>query len=264
MFKSLYTKTLFDLRWLLFGWAAGVAFVAAITMALYTSLSQSGIHSILATVPDSLKPLIGSVDDYTTIPGFIGQQIFGPNLYIMTIVMAIIVTISVTVTQEDDRRLQTLLSLPITRASVFLQKWFAIFTIVTLASASVIVGVYIGLVSVDKTADPNRLLESVAAFILINVTFAAITFALGMFSGKRGLTVTVASAYTVACLIISELAPSTDKLKLADKFSLLHYYNNPQVMQHGLNSIHMIVLGSVCLVALILSFVRFKHRNIGT
>lgn len=264
MFKSIYTKTLFDLRWLLLGWSAGIAFVAAITMALYNSLSQSGINSILATVPDSLKPLIGSVDDYTTVPGFIGQQIFGPNLYIMTIIMAIILTISVTVTQEDDRRLQTLLSLPVTRASVFLQKWLAVLTVVALASASVIVGIYVGLLAVDKTTDVSRLLESVAAFILINVTFATITYALGMFSGKRGLTITVASAYAVACLIISELAPSTDKLKFVDKFSLLHYYNNPQVMQHGLNDTHLIVLGSACLITIIISLIRFKHRNIGT
>lgn len=264
MFRSVYTKTLYNLRWQLLGWAVGITFISAITMALYNSLSQSGINSILATVPDSLKPLIGSVADYTTIPGFIGQQIFGPNLYIITIVMAIIVAIIVTVSEEDDHRLQTLLSMPVTRGGVFIQKWLAALTVITLASASVIVGIFIGLLGVDKTADVYRLLESVAAFILINVTFATITFALGMFSGKRSLTVTVASAYAVACLVISELAPSTDKLKLVDKFSLLHYYNNPQIMQHGLHGTHLLILGAVCLVAITISFIRFKRRNIST
>lgn len=264
MFKSVYTKTLFNLRWQLLGWTLGVVFIAAITMSLYNSLSQSGINSIIATVPDSLKPLIGSIDDYTTIPGYIGQQIFGPNLYIITIAMSVILALGVTVNEEDDRRLQTLLSMPVTRTNAFIQKWLAVITVIVIVSASVIGGIYLGLLAVDKSVDVSRIIQSTVAFALINATFATITFALGMFSGKRGLTVGLASVYAVACLVLSTLAPATDSLKTIDKLSLLHYYNNPQIMQQGLTTSHMLVLMVICFVILTLGLLRFQRRNVST
>jgi len=264
MFKSVYTKTLFNLRWQLIGWTLGAVFIAFITMALYNSLSQSGINSIIATVPDSLKPLIGSIEDYTTIPGYIGQQIFGPNLYIITIAMSVILALAVTVNEEDDRRLQTLLSMPVTRTGVFFQKWLAVTTVIVIVSASVIGGIYLGLLVVDKSADIGRIIASACAFALINITFATITFAFGMFTGKRGLTMSLMSAYAVACLVLTTLAPATDSLKSIDKASLLHYYNNPQIMQYGLTATHLVALACVCILALGVGLFRFQRRNIGT
>lgn len=263
MFRSIYLKTLYNLRRQVLGWSLASGFVAFLTMILFNSLSQTGIEGIVGSVPDSVRPLIGSLEDWTTIPGYIGQQIFGPNLYIITIAAAIILALSVSVNEEDDKRLQTLLTLPVTRSAVFCQKWLVVMTSVVAVVLAIVAGIYLGLLVVGHSADLVRVLQSALTMTLLNAAFATVAFAIGMFTGKKGLTIAAASGYAVLSFIISSLAPSADSLSTADKFSLLHYYNNPLVMQHGLRLEHLLILASVIVVLGSLSWLQFRRRNIG-
>lgn len=264
MFRSVYLKTIYNLRWQLIGWTIGIMAVGYLTMVLYTSFNQSGIENIINSVPDSLKSLVGNVADFKTVPGYVGQQIFGPNGYILTVIMAVLLAISISASEEDDGRLQSLLSMPLGRTKVFLHKWLALITVVTIVSLSMVVALYLGLWTINESADGWHVVQSTLEYTLLNITFASVTFAIAMFLGKKGLTIAVASVYTGLCLIISSLAPATDKLDVADKFSLLHYYNNPQTMQHGLDMKNVAVIATVAVVVSVVSWLRFARRNIST
>lgn len=263
MFNSVYLKTLYNLRWQLLSWTAFVVFVSYLTMALFDSFNQTGIDSIVNSVPDSLKSLVGSVDDFKTIPGFIGQQIFGPNVVILTIIMSVLLYTTTTASEEDDGRLQTLLSFPVTRTSVFWQKWLAVATVIAIVCASIIAGIGLGLAGIDKTADLTRILESTLACTLMNLAYGTIAFATAMITGKKGWTIAIGSGYAAISFIISSLAPAVDKLSTVDRFSIFHYYNNPQIMQHGLDTKHVYILLAVIIVSLALSWYRFTRRDIG-
>jgi ABC-2 type transport system permease protein len=262
MFRSVFSKTLYNLRWQLIGWALGVCFVAFITMALYDSFNQTGIDSIVNSVPDSLKSLIGSVEDFKTIPGYIGQQIFGPNVVILTIAMAVLLFIGVSASEEDDGRLQTLLSFPVTRTSVYFQKWLAVLVIIALVCAAVVAGLFGGLAAVHHSADVGRIMLSAFDCWLMNVCYGLVAFATAMLTGKKGLTVAVASGYAAISFIISSLAPAVDKLHTIDKFSIFHYYNNPQIMQHGLDTGHTLLLVAIALILTLVGWWGFTRRNV--
>lgn len=264
MFRSIYLKTLYSLRFQLLGWSLGIGFVAFITMAFYNSFSQAGTTEFLNSVPDSLKSLVGSVDDFKTIPGYIGQQIFGPNGYILAIIAAVLMAITISANEEDDRRLQTLLTLPVTRSAVFCQKWLAVVTAIGFITVVFVLAIYAGLLAAGQSADFGRLIESSFAFFLMNTAFATIAFAVALFTGKKGLSILLATAYAGLCLIISSLAASIESLKAIDKLSVLHYYNNPLVMQHGLKVEHILVLSIIIIFISTLAWWRFRVRNIGT
>lgn len=263
MFSTLYSKTLYNLRWQLLGWGVGVGFIAFVTMAFYNSFNQDGIENVVNSVPDSLRSLIGSVEDFKTIPGYIGQQIFGPNGYIVAVAGSIIIAVSVSASEEDDKRLQTLVTLPLTRSAIFLHKWLAVLTSVVVLTALLVVGIFLGLLIVGHSADFHRVIDSAAAFFLMNSAFATITFGTAMFIGKKGISIGIAGGYAALSFLISSLAPSVDALKDVDKFSVLHYYNNPLIMQHGLDAGHILTLVGVIVVIAAISWVRFRQRNIG-
>lgn len=263
MFSSIYLKTIYNLRWQIIGWSLGVGFVAFITMVFYNSFNQPNISSFLSTIPDSLKPLVGSVDDFTTIPGFIGQQIFGPNGYILALAAAIMIAVSVSASEEDDKRLQTLLTMPVTRSAVFCQKWLAVLSAMLVICATVVGAVYLGLLVVGHSADASHIFASAFALFLMTSAFATIAFGIAMFTGKKGLTITAASGYAALSFIVTSLAMSVDGLKDADKLSVLHYYNNPLIMQYGLNWTHITTLAAVILAIATISWLRFRHRNVG-
>jgi ABC-2 type transport system permease protein len=263
MFNSIYLKTIFNLRWQLFGWVLLVIFVSLLTMALFNSFNQAGIDSIVNSVPDSLKSLIGSVDDFKTISGFIGQQIFGPNLVILTIAMSVLFFVSISANEEDDGRLETLLSFPVTRSAVFWQKWLAVATVIALVCASIVVGVAIGLAIINESADMSRIIQSTAACFLMNLAYGTVAFAAATFTGKKGLTIAIASGYAAVSFIISSLAPAVDALKTVDMFSIFHYYNNPQIMQHGIDASHIWILVGITVGLLAVGWARFVRRDIG-
>ena len=263
MFRSVYLKTLYNLRGQILAWSLGVGFVAFITMVLYNSFDQAGIESVLNSMPESLKPLVGSVEDFKTIPGFIGQQIFGPNGYILAIAASILMALSISANEEDDKRLQTLLTLPVTRSAVFCQKWIAVMIAIAVISLVVVACTYLGLLIVNHSADFARMMEAAFAFFLMNATFATITFSAAMFTGKKGLSVVIGGGYAALSFLITSLAPSVKELTEVDRFSVLHYYNNPLVMQHGLKLSHVLVLTGVIVVLATISWLRFRQRNVG-
>lgn len=262
MFKNLFTKSLYTLRWQLFGWIAAIMFIAFFTMVLYPSFSQDGIEQIVDSVPESMRSLVGNVADFKTIPGYIGQQIFGPNLYIVSLIMSILIFVSISASEEADGRLQSLLSLPVSRTKVYFQKLLAAITVVTLISVSVIAALWVALLIIDESADYGRIWQSIFAFGIINVVYGLIAYVAAMVTGSKGYTILISSGYAVASLFITSLAPAVDKLATADKFSLLHYYNNPQIMTEGLNGNHLLILGTVAVVLVVVGWYGFIRRDV--
>lgn len=262
MFSNVFTKTLYNLRWQLLGWSLGVGFIAFITMVFYNSFNQSGIDSIINSVPDSLKSLIGNVADFKTIPGYIGQQIFGPNIVILTIAMSVIIFVSISASEEDDGRLQSLLSLPVTRTAVYIQKLAAALLVIAIVCACIILGTLIALGIVHHSADMSRIYQSAFDCWVMNVGYGLVAYAAAMLTGKKGLTVAIAGGYAAISFVISSLAPAVKELKTVDRFSIFHYYNNPQIMQHGLDGKHLLMLAAIAVVLAAVGWFGFIRRNI--
>ncbi len=264
MFKSVFRKTLFDMRRSVLGWFVALGLIAFITMVMFPSFNQTGIDNIVKSVPDSLKSLVGQTENFTTIPGYIGQQIFGPNLYIISIVMAILLGLAISASPEQDGRLQSLLSLPVSRTKVFAQQYMALCVAVALICTSAIVGTWIGLITINETADWARLWQSLCAFVTVNIAFATLAFCASYASGKRGLTILLVSGYTVASFFITTMAPAVSALQTIDKFSLLHYYNNPIIMTDGLTASDLWVFVAVIAALLLMSVSLFVRRDVTT
>ncbi|MEP7205164.1 MAG: ABC transporter permease [Candidatus Saccharibacteria bacterium] len=262
MFKSIILKTLYEKRWSLLGWFMAVAIVSYITMVFFPSLSNQSIDQVIGSVPDSLKGFIGDTTDYNTINGFISQQLFGPNIIILTIVMSIILFLGVSSGDEDRGSLKTLLTYPVSRQRVLLEKFFAVFIIVGIVSFGIVIGALIGLFQIGEQASILRLLQSALECWLMNVAYGTIGFGIAFATGSRGLSVAVASGYAFISITISSLAAGVDTLKTIDHLSIFHYYNNPQVMNHGINFTDLLVLVVIIVVTLLLGYLGFRQRDV--
>lgn len=264
MLKSIYLKTLYNLRWQSLGWFIGIVFIAFLTMVLFNSFNQEGIDQIVNSVPESLKSLVGSVDDFKTIPGYIGQQIFGPNIVILTIAMSIMLFVSISANEEDSGRLQSMMSLPVTRTSVYFQKWLAVVCVIAIVSIGIALGITLALPIIDKSADVGRILQSTFDVWIMNVAYGLVAFAVAMATGKKGLTIAIAGGYAAISFIVSSLALAVTQLDIVDKLSIFHYYNNPQIMTNGLNAHHVWIILAIILALTLIGWLGFLRRDIQT
>lgn len=262
MFRNLYLKTLFNLRWQLLGWTCGVAFVAFLTVIFYDSLASSSFGSIAKSVPPSLQALVGSLEDFASINGYIGQFVFGSKIIPIIIPMALILFVAQSVSEEDDGRLGTLLTLPIRRSSVYFQKWLAVATVITVVCAGMAAATLGAAALQHHAVDRHHLIESTVTCLLMCLGIGSIAYGFGMATGRKGLTIMLASVYAGTSLIISSIAPNIDKLKTIDHLSLLHYYNSPNIMLHGLNMTHTVVLAAAVAVTFLFGWFFFIRRSL--
>jgi ABC-2 type transport system permease protein len=264
MFSSIFLKTIYGLRWQIAGWSLGVMFIVFVTVALYDSFTQTGFEDVINSLPEQLRGLLGSADNYKSVGGYLAQQIFGLKVTMFLVVMSVLLFISVSATEEDSGRLQTILTLPVTRTKVYFQKWLAVLFAIGIVTLALIAALYAGLAIIQKNTDALRVIESVTNLWLACSAVGMVGFSLAMLTGKKGLSVAVASGYALFCIIMSSLAPAVDSLKEIDKLSLLHYYNNPQIMQHGLDISHIIILGCTLITLTLVGWTGFTRRSINT
>lgn len=180
------------------------------------------------------------------------------------VVMSVLVFLAISANEEDDGRLQTLLTLPVTRSAVYFQKLLAGIAGTGVIMLCILATIYAGLAVIQKEVDAVRIIESVSTLWLVCCTFGLVGYSTAMLTGKKGLTTSVAIGYALFCIVLSSLAPAVDALKDIDKLSLLHYYNNPQIMQNGLDIGHTLILIGIFVVLTLIGWIGFRKRSITT
>jgi len=128
MFNLLF-KTLRDKRFFILGWSLGLMFLGFAMTTFFTSFSGGQIDQLLSSMPKALQGLVGNVQDWRELPGYIGSQIFDIRLPIFISILSILLAVSLTVGEEDKGQLRTLIALPISRRKIVFAKWIAIVVI---------------------------------------------------------------------------------------------------------------------------------------
>lgn len=262
MFSSIFTKTFYEKRWSLLGWAAGLMTMTIMTMVFYPNFKQTGFEEVLKSMPESLKPLVGSVESFKTIPGYIAQQIYGPQIPIFLIIMGIMLFVGIGIGDEDRGTLQTLLVQPVSRSKVYWQKALAGAALIMLATLTIAVGVLISLAFINETYSLVRLLAVTFSTFLMTLAFSSVAYGVGLGLGKKGLSIGVASGYAFFCFIITSLAPAVENLRPAEKFSVFYYFNSPNFAAAAVNWSHVLVLVGFSAVFFVGGLILFRRRDL--
>jgi ABC-2 type transport system permease protein len=131
-----------------------------------------------------------------------------------------------------------------------------------LAHLAIIAGVMASYPIVHGSVAFNRLFEATLACWLLSLVFGAVAYAVGAITGKRGLTIGIASGLAFGAYLISSLAPAVDKLASAVKFTPFYYYNTPAVATHGLKFSNILVLAALILVLCLAGLAVFRQRDL--
>lgn len=259
MFKNLFLKTLYEKRWMMVGWSVGVIVLVMMTVTLFPTFKES--LSGLENVPDSLKSLIGDAASYSTIKGYVNLQVF-QQLPFMTIILSVILFSGLLAGEEADGVLQTQLVQPISRTSLFVQKFLAGSVIVAVVTSALFVSTWASVLLVHEAIPLDSLLAATFACWVIAMIFGVMTYALGAVISRRGLSGAIVGAFAFATYLITGLSGGVDKLKTIEKVSPFHYYNSPSILDNGINWPHIGLLFFVMLLILLGALIRFEKRDV--
>lgn len=259
MLRTVFLKTLYEKRWMLFWWSLVTFLLILAIVALFPLFKDSFAN--LNNVPESLQSLVGDTANYTTITGWLSFQVFDQMVFI-GIIMGIIVGGSLLAGEENDGTLQSLLTLPVKRSSVYWQKFVALAVLLGMVTLCLLAGSALGTLLVGESVSFSALLASTVMAYLLGLLFAALTYAVGAIIGRRGVAGTLIGLFAFASFMISSLAAGISALKYLDYLSPFHFYNKPSPFEAGFQTSDAIVLAAATLVTLIVGFMVFIRRDI--
>lgn len=262
MFKSVFTKTIYEKRWLMLFWCIGVVAMALLMMGFYHSFSGGSFDQTLKNLPKSVQGLVGNLASLKTVPGYVSQEVFALRIPMLTLIMGIVLFSDLLAGNEGSGTLQTLLAQPVSRSRVLLSKFFAGLFVSLVICLSSVIGVLLGLLMIHEHISLWHLVQSAVGVWLLTVLFGTIGFALGAITGKKGLSGSLAGLAAFSTYLLSSFVGSVSGIAAVEKLSPFHYYNHPSIAEFGLKTNYLIITISVVVVLLVVSIIVFRKRDI--
>ncbi|MEK7602744.1 MAG: ABC transporter permease subunit [Patescibacteria group bacterium] len=262
MFSSVFLKTLFEKRWMALGWGIGVAAMSLLMMSFYHSFSDGVLDELAKNLPKSFQGLVGDLQALKTVPGFVAQQVFALRIPLLTIIMSVILFSGLLAGDEAEGSLQTILTRPIKRHSVYMQKLLAGLIVSLLVCLAVIPGVTLGLFLINESMSFWLLFQAVLSAWLVASTFGVIGFSIGAITGKRGQAGSFAGIFAFVSYLITSFVASVPAIQTIERLSLFHYYNKPAVAEYGLTRGNSLIFIVVILVCSLIGLAVFVRRDI--
>lgn len=263
MLGNVFLKSLWEQRRSLIWWGIGVASLMLITIFFYPSVSDTPELNYLLGDEDSLvRVFVGNVSDMTSPEGYLNSQLYFVMVPLLILVFAIARGSGAIAAEEELGTLDLLLSNPLTRSQVLAQKFAAMIVALLGLTFVLWLSAVIGVVTVHMEISFLRVAEATLSAGMLGMVFGALSLMMGSATGRRGLSIGVASAVGVVTYFLYALAPLVDALEPLSKLSPFYYYIDGDPITNGLNFVHAAVLMGLTVVFLAVALITFERRDL--
>ena len=161
---------------------------------------------------------------------------FTHGVVLMTVWGVMIATVTrVTVGEVERGTADMLLTLPVSRAQVFVSTTAVWISIAALLSLCPIVGIWIAvqIFQPEEIVELSRYIAPTCNFFCLNVAIAAMSSLVGSIYDRRGLAVGTIVAIALVSVVLNFLEPFIDALESVMFLSFLNYFRPVDVVREG-------------------------------
>ena len=257
--KDLIFKILYQKRMLLLWWFLALAAIMGLTMSFFPAFRGNGLGDSFANLPAGVQKIVGDSLSFTTISGYVQQQVFALRAPVLIIILSIVVFGGQVAGEEQKGVTETHLSLPVSRTKLLLSKLVAGMTITLLATLGIIVGIELALFFINESYSFAKIVQSTLAAWLVGLIFGLLSYAVGAASGHKAPSIGMPSALAFLTYLISSMAASVSWLKPLNKLTPFYYYDNGLI-----TAAHALGLAAVCVLLVVIGTIGFNHRDLRT
>ena len=263
MLADIWTKTLWDQRRSLLGWAIGFVAVAVIYGGFYQYASTPEYEEAVDNLPAGLAEAFGW-DEISTPHGYLGSTVYGLLGPILVIVMAIALGAKAIAGSEETGDMELLIAHPVTRSRVVVQRALALLVATLIGGAAV----FVAIVAIHRPVGIDLPIANIAAaslnLSLLGAVFAALALLVGAIVGRRGVVVGVATVVAAATYLANGLAPQIESLAWLQNLSPFHWFNGTGTLRDGIDLAMTLLLAGVAVVMVVAAIAAFNRRDVGT
>lgn len=261
--RLLLSRVLYEKRWFIAGWSLVYGVMSALILMFYPSFSQDGgFEQVAKSLPEQLQGFLGDASTFSSLEGFITSQVYDVRMSLFLIIMTIMLAISLSVREEEDGELRTLLATPLSRVRVALEKFGAAVLIIALLNLVATAGVYVGITALGEQAPHSLLWQLYVLSVVFGVVSFSIPYSLGLATGNRSITLLVSLLIAIGGYIVTTFARAVDWLEPWEPVSLIYYYDTAGLREGDFASLNGWVLGAVLVVTITTGMLLFRRRDI--
>lgn len=267
MLRSVFLKTLADMRRGLVWWSLGLAGMSALMIAVYPTVRDNPeLNKMVRDYPQALKAFIafGGELDYVSGAGYLGSELFSFMVPLLLLVAAVGAGARAIAGEEERGTLDLLLANPISRRRLVLEKLAALAVEIGLLALVLWVSLLVGVEAVSMNVSARHLAAATASAALLALAFGAVALLVGAGTGRRGVAIGVATAGAVAAFLVNSLASLVDVLEPVRKASPFYHYAVSDPLRHGLSPGHVAFLVVLAAPAGTLAVLGFERRDLAT
>jgi beta-exotoxin I transport system permease protein len=241
-----------------------IAFLNIIAVPNVDGLKASA--EAIAKMPPIVLQMIGGGDMafLSTPEGYLSEQYFGIALVIFAI-YGIVAGLNITANEEDKGILDVVLSLPVSRWRVVLERFLAycLLAVSVIVVSSIILWIGI-LITPSMTVNMGRVIEAIVNILPGTLMTLAFTMFIATILRRRSQAIVVAAVFVIASYFVDFLgrAASTSLANDLRTISYFRYYDAVGVMQNGLSWGNVAVLLVVTTALLAASIWFFQRRDV--
>jgi ABC-2 type transport system permease protein len=265
MFKTIFTKSLYDKRWALLSWSVGIVALMSFAIAYYPAVSgdnQEVLQSFSRSVPSSLQAVAGRDFSLTGIDGYLQGNMLGLAAPMLILIFSISLGVSFLASEEDRGSLSVLLARPVSRSRLFLEKLLAMWVLVFIATVVMWATTQLTVVAINEHLNLARSLAAFFNVWLLGVLFGTLALSAGAVLGSKTLSTGIPAGIAAFMYFSYTFSIGFEQVKLLRYASWWYYYAEGQVLLHGFNSRDMAVLFISLVVLVAVGIWGFSRRDL--
>lgn len=249
-------------------WGVGLGLMGLFIIVIVPDAAGlQAMTDFFARMPPFLLQAVGVGDDISflaTPEGFITVGFFGKMLTMLA-VYPILVGLRVTLFEEDNGTMDMLLSLPVPRGQVLIEKFLAYTVTLLVIIALIFIGLWVGAQIAPFELNIGRLAVTSLNILPSMLLILAFTILMGaVIRGKR-LAIGITAAFVMGSFMLDTLGDmATGSFAENVKWiSFFNYYDSTSVMKNGIVWGNVALLMAITVVLLGASLYFFQRRDVG-
>ena len=264
MLRSVFAKTICDSRWAMLGWVLGGFALTLVMVAVYPIVRDSeAFVEAIESLPAEMLAVAG-IDPalFTTGVGFMQGQLYSLMAPLLVLILALGIGSTATAAEEASGTADLLLSTPVKRRRVILDKSAAMAVLVGLLILSIVAGLLVGQVTVGLKLSIEGIVGVNLGLWLLGLFFGAMAMAIGAWTGKRTTAMGVAGGIAGLAFIVDSFAPLLDFFETLQPYSPFYWYSADNPLLNGPTSRQLLLAGGVVLFTAV-AVPLFQRRDLG-
>ena len=259
MLRNVALKTIRDGRRGLFWWSAGIVAFVLLTDAFYPSIKgDERFNELIEDYPDVVKAFVGDTQ-LATPEGYLNSQLFSFMIPLLLMIYAVGAGARAVAGEEEAGTLDLLLSNPVSRTRLVLEKALAMAVQLALLALVLFgsIAVPAPLFSLDIGA--GAVAAAVAATSLLALVFGSLALLVGAATGSRAAAIAIPAVLAIGAYLLNVLGEVVDPLEPWRVLSPFRHVGDP--LRDGLG-LGALVLALLALVPAVVAPYLLERRDV--